>query len=298
MNGAGEVEAAARELGYPDRPVCFKPVFSSGSRGFRILDPTVDRAHQLLHERPGSVAMRLEEAARAAPGRGRPRPARDGARHRRRAHDRRDRGRPPRRPRPPEDPRGDARRARDVLRHARRPGADGDRRPDRRGARDRVVLQHPARGRARDRDQPAHLHDRLPGGPQPPLARRQARARRDLGRGARRAPQPRAAGEDARSATSTSSSSTRDRLRRPGSCCARRSRRWPRRCRARTSRSRGARRHSPRPRRSRGTAPTRELRALALRAVERVAESSQLRELGDDDARIDGRRLRSRCRRR
>jgi carbamoyl-phosphate synthase large subunit len=60
--GAKQVEAAARELGYPDKPVCFKPVFSSGSRGFRILDPTVDRAHQLLHERPGSVSMRLEEA--------------------------------------------------------------------------------------------------------------------------------------------------------------------------------------------------------------------------------------------
>ena len=44
VQGAREVEAAARELGYPDRPVCFKPVFSSGSRGFRILDPTVDRA--------------------------------------------------------------------------------------------------------------------------------------------------------------------------------------------------------------------------------------------------------------
>ena len=29
------------------------------------------------------------------------------------------------------------------------------------------------------------------------------------------------------------------------------------------------------------------LRALALRAVERVAESSELRELGDDDARIE-----------
>src|SRR6185312_11345327 len=56
--GAREVEAAARELGYPAQPVCFKPVFSSGSRGFRILDPSVDRAHQLLHERPGSVSMR------------------------------------------------------------------------------------------------------------------------------------------------------------------------------------------------------------------------------------------------
>jgi carbamoyl-phosphate synthase large subunit len=62
VRGAREVEAAARELGYPERPVCFKPVFSSGSRGFRILDPTVDRANVLLRERPGFVAMRLEEA--------------------------------------------------------------------------------------------------------------------------------------------------------------------------------------------------------------------------------------------
>jgi carbamoylphosphate synthase large subunit len=70
VTGAREVDAAARELGYPDRPVCFKPVFSSGSRGFRILDPTVDRAQQLLHERPGSVAMRLEEALELLPEEG------------------------------------------------------------------------------------------------------------------------------------------------------------------------------------------------------------------------------------
>jgi carbamoyl-phosphate synthase large subunit len=68
VSGAREVEAAARELGYPERPVCFKPVFSSGSRGFRILDPTVDRAHQLLHERPGSVAMTLDEAVELLEG--------------------------------------------------------------------------------------------------------------------------------------------------------------------------------------------------------------------------------------
>ncbi|HEV7523768.1 MAG TPA: ATP-grasp domain-containing protein [Acidimicrobiia bacterium] len=72
VNGAQEVDAAARELGYPGRPVCFKPVFSSGSRGFRILDPTVDRAHQLLNERPGSVAMRLEEAVELLPDEGGP----------------------------------------------------------------------------------------------------------------------------------------------------------------------------------------------------------------------------------
>jgi carbamoyl-phosphate synthase large subunit len=72
VRGAAAVAAAAQELGYPDRPVCFKPVFSSGSRGFRILDPTVDRAHQLLHERPGSVAMRLEEAVELLPAEGGP----------------------------------------------------------------------------------------------------------------------------------------------------------------------------------------------------------------------------------
>jgi len=72
VNGAAQVADAAHELGYPDRPVCFKPVFSSGSRGFRVLDPTVDRAHQLLHERPGSVAMRLEEAVELLPAEGGP----------------------------------------------------------------------------------------------------------------------------------------------------------------------------------------------------------------------------------
>jgi carbamoyl-phosphate synthase large subunit len=72
VRGAAGVEAAARELGYPDRPLCFKPVFSSGSRGFRVLDPSVDRAHQLLHDRPGSVAMRLEEALELLPDTGGP----------------------------------------------------------------------------------------------------------------------------------------------------------------------------------------------------------------------------------
>ncbi|MGZ4282491.1 MAG: ATP-grasp domain-containing protein [Gaiellaceae bacterium] len=72
VHGAAAVAAAAEELGYPERPVCFKPVFSSGSRGFRILDPTVDRAHQLLEERPGSVSMRLEEAVELLPARGGP----------------------------------------------------------------------------------------------------------------------------------------------------------------------------------------------------------------------------------
>src|SRR4051794_24196092 len=43
--GADAVAAAARELGYPGADVCMKPVFSSGSRGFRILSASADR-HQ------------------------------------------------------------------------------------------------------------------------------------------------------------------------------------------------------------------------------------------------------------
>ena len=72
VTGGRSLRDAAEELGYPDRPVCFKPVFSSGSRGFRILDPTVDRAKQLLEARPGSVAMPLTEALEVLPDTGGP----------------------------------------------------------------------------------------------------------------------------------------------------------------------------------------------------------------------------------
>jgi carbamoyl-phosphate synthase large subunit len=65
--GGRGVETAALELGYPEQPVCFKPVISSGSRGYRVLDSGVDRAHELLNERPGSVSMRLEEALELLP---------------------------------------------------------------------------------------------------------------------------------------------------------------------------------------------------------------------------------------
>src|SRR6266540_648385 len=103
------------------------------------------------------------------------------------ADDRRDRRGRADPARPSEDAGGDAGRSRDVLRDARRPGADGPRGADRRRARDRPLLQHPARRRPRDRGQPANLDDRLPGGSEPAVPGRQARARRDRRRGARRA---------------------------------------------------------------------------------------------------------------
>jgi len=52
---------AVAALGYPDRPVCFKPTVASGMRGFRVLDDSVDRATRLLEEKPGTPITTLEE---------------------------------------------------------------------------------------------------------------------------------------------------------------------------------------------------------------------------------------------
>ena len=62
VRGGEAVANAARELGYPDVDVCMKPVFSSGSRGFRIISASADRREQLLTNRPGvAEAIRLDE---------------------------------------------------------------------------------------------------------------------------------------------------------------------------------------------------------------------------------------------
>jgi carbamoyl-phosphate synthase large subunit len=73
VSGGDAVAAAARELGYPEVNVCMKPVFSSGSRGFRILSASADRHEQLLTNRPGVAgAMQLEELLELLPGEGGP----------------------------------------------------------------------------------------------------------------------------------------------------------------------------------------------------------------------------------
>ena len=48
-------EAAVFDLGYPGVPVCFKPSESNGSRGFRILDKTIDKARLLFDMKPNTV---------------------------------------------------------------------------------------------------------------------------------------------------------------------------------------------------------------------------------------------------
>ncbi len=62
VHGIEGITEAAHALGYPDRELALKPVFSSGSRGFRILSASADRREQLLTNRPGvAESMRLED---------------------------------------------------------------------------------------------------------------------------------------------------------------------------------------------------------------------------------------------
>jgi carbamoyl-phosphate synthase large subunit len=68
VSGGAAVAEAARELGYPERDVALKPVFSSGSRGFRVLSASADRREQLLTNRPSvAEALRLEDLLELLP---------------------------------------------------------------------------------------------------------------------------------------------------------------------------------------------------------------------------------------
>ncbi len=187
VSGGEAVAAAARELGYPDVDVCMKPVFSSGSRGFRVLSASADRHEQLLSNRPGvAEALRLEDLLELLGDDPTELLVMELATGKERTID------------------GIAVEGRIALGHPKTreamraglamyfetlddPALMETAAQDRRRAPPRPLLQHPARRRAGDRDQPADLDDRLPGGPEPALPRRQARARRDLGGGARRA---------------------------------------------------------------------------------------------------------------
>jgi carbamoyl-phosphate synthase large subunit len=58
-----EFISAVHGLGYPTNPVCFKPSFSTGSQGFRVLDAKIDRLHLLMNAHPTSIFTSLEELA-------------------------------------------------------------------------------------------------------------------------------------------------------------------------------------------------------------------------------------------
>ena len=56
----GEVAAAAKALGYPERPVVVKPPVSNGMRGLRILREAAWDAERFLAEKPSGVEISLD----------------------------------------------------------------------------------------------------------------------------------------------------------------------------------------------------------------------------------------------
>jgi len=52
---SSEFEKVVKELGFPKKPVCFKPSVSYGMRGFRILKPSASRGQILFKEKPDSA---------------------------------------------------------------------------------------------------------------------------------------------------------------------------------------------------------------------------------------------------
>lgn len=56
-----EFEKATKDLGYPDEPICFKPVQANGSRGFRIIDCKIKKYKLLFEMKPISTYITLDE---------------------------------------------------------------------------------------------------------------------------------------------------------------------------------------------------------------------------------------------
>jgi carbamoyl-phosphate synthase large subunit len=59
-----QFETAAKELGYPQKTICFKPSISNGSRGFRIISHLIDEHQLLFDEKPSSTYISYNDAVR------------------------------------------------------------------------------------------------------------------------------------------------------------------------------------------------------------------------------------------
>ena len=57
---AADLNAAVHSLGYPSKPVVIKPSNGNGSRGIRILDPSVDQYDLLFNHKPNSLYSSLD----------------------------------------------------------------------------------------------------------------------------------------------------------------------------------------------------------------------------------------------
>lgn len=61
VNTLDEFITGCRELGHPERALCFKPPFSKGSRGFRYLGSEISRADLLLNYKPDNKIITVDE---------------------------------------------------------------------------------------------------------------------------------------------------------------------------------------------------------------------------------------------
>jgi carbamoyl-phosphate synthase large subunit len=63
VNTFKQFEEAANKLGYPHKPICFKPPISNGLRGFRIItqNDKVNKLDILLNQKPNDVYITYDE---------------------------------------------------------------------------------------------------------------------------------------------------------------------------------------------------------------------------------------------
>jgi len=59
-----QFKTAVAELGYPSKAICFKPSISNGSRGFRIIDASINEHDLLFNHKPSSTYIKYSEAVR------------------------------------------------------------------------------------------------------------------------------------------------------------------------------------------------------------------------------------------
>jgi carbamoyl-phosphate synthase large subunit len=59
-----QFKVAVGELGYPSKPVCFKPSVSNGSRGFRVVSEQMNDLDLLFNHKPTSTYISLQEGVR------------------------------------------------------------------------------------------------------------------------------------------------------------------------------------------------------------------------------------------
>lgn len=56
-----EIKAAFFKLGYPEKAVCIKPTLGNGSRGVRVIDPTISKFDLFFNSKPNSMYISYEE---------------------------------------------------------------------------------------------------------------------------------------------------------------------------------------------------------------------------------------------